>query len=52
MTTPCAPKVRNGTMIVFPGTLVHFVDTYTEPGTRLTLSWNINQTAIPGTPPY
>lgn len=52
MTTPCAPKVSNGTMIIFPGKLVHFVDAYTEPGTRLTLSWNINQTSIPGTPTY
>ena len=52
MTTPCAPKVGNGTMIIFPGKLVHFVDAYTEPGTRLTLSWNINQTSIPGTPTY
>ena len=52
MTTPCAPKVRDGTMIIFPGKLVHFVDTYREPGTRITLSWNINRTSIPGTPPY
>ncbi len=52
MTTPCGPKTRNGMMIIFPGKLVHFVDAYTEPGTRLTLSWNINKTSIPGTPPY
>jgi len=50
MTTPCGPTVDNGTMIIFPGKIVHFVDTYRDPGTRITLSWNINATAIPGDP--
>ena len=50
MTTPCGPTVSNGTMIIFPGKLVHFVDTYQDPETRITLSWNINTTAIPGNP--
>lgn len=52
MTTPGGPKLRNGMMIMFPGKLVHFVDVYRAPDTRITLSWNINQTAIPGAPPY
>jgi len=50
MTTPCGPTASNGTMIIFPGKLVHFVDTYRDPETRITLSWNINTTAIPGNP--
>ncbi len=50
MTTPCGPTVENGTMIIFPGKLVHFVDTYRDPGTRITVSWNINAVAIPGDP--
>ena len=52
MTTPCGPNVRNGTMIIFPGKLVHFVDAYKRPGTRITISWNINRAAVPGTPTF
>jgi Putative 2OG-Fe(II) oxygenase len=50
MTTPSGPIVENGTMIIFPGKLVHFVDTYRDPETRVTLSWNINSAPIPGNP--
>lgn len=50
MTTPCGPIVSNGTMIIFPGKLVHFVDAYQDPETRISLSWNINLAAIPGNP--
>ncbi len=50
MTSPCGPIVRNGTMIIFPGKVVHFVDVYNDPGTRITLSWNINPSEIPGDP--
>jgi hypothetical protein len=50
MTTPCGPRVRDGTMIIFPGRLVHFVDVYRLPGIRISMSWNINRAAIPGDP--
>jgi hypothetical protein len=50
MTTPCGPRVRDGTMIIFPGQLVHFVDVYRLPGTRISMSWNISRQAIPGDP--
>jgi len=50
MTTPCGPIVRDGTMIIFPGQLVHFVDVYRLPGTRISMSWNINPAAISGDP--
>ena len=51
VTTPCGPRLREGTMIVFPGQLVHFVDRFLGPGTRITLSWNVNETPIAGPAP-
>ena len=50
MTSPCAPHVEAGTMIIFPGYLVHFVDVYRGTRPRITLSWNINRKAVPGVP--
>lgn len=52
MTSPCGPRVEAGTMIIFPGHLVHFVDVYRGTRPRITLSWNINRKAVPGVPPY
>jgi len=52
MTTPCGPLAEAGTMIVFPGQLVHFVDLYRGSRPRITLSWNVNRRALPGEPPY
>ena len=50
MTTPCAPLHREGTLIMFPGQLVHTVTPYHGETPRITLSWNINKTAIAGSP--
>jgi len=50
MTTPCAPLHKAGTMLMFPGQVVHFVTPYQGTRSRITLSWNINKTAIPGSP--
>lgn len=52
MTSPCGPRVEPGMMIIFPGHLVHFVDVYRGTRPRITLSWNINRTAMPGAPVY
>lgn len=49
MTTPQAPKSEPGTMIMFPGHVVHFVHVYYGKTPRITLAWNINETKIPGT---
>ncbi len=50
MTTPCAPLHKAGTMLMFPGQVVHYVTPYQGERPRITLSWNINKTAIPGSP--
>lgn len=52
MTSPCGPLVEPGTMVLFPGHLVHFVDVYRGTRPRITLSWNINRQAIPGVSPH
>lgn len=50
MTTPSGPTIQNGMMIMFPGKLVHMVDVFRGAGPRITLSWNINEDAMPGSP--
>ena len=50
MTTPCAPIMKEGLMIMFPGQVVHCVSPYTGERPRITLSWNVNKTAIAGSP--
>ena len=50
MTTPYLPEMTAGTMIIFPSQLVHAVNPYTGVKPRITMSWNINQFAIPGPP--
>mgnify|MGYP002622733928 FL=1 len=50
MTTPSGPVAKEGMLIMFPGKLVHMVDTFRHPGPRITLSWNINESAIAGSP--
>jgi len=50
MTTPIGPIARDGMMIMFPGKLVHMVDVFRRPGPRITLAWNINEHAVPGSP--
>jgi len=48
MTNVVIPDMRAGSMIMFPGELVHCVNPYAGTRPRLTLSWNINQQSIPG----
>ncbi|MDJ0942049.1 MAG: putative 2OG-Fe(II) oxygenase [Kiloniellales bacterium] len=50
MTTPCAPIMKEGLMIMFPGQVVHCVSPYTGERPRITLSWNVNKSAIAGSP--
>jgi len=53
MTTPCAPPLEPGMMMMFPGQTVHFVSVYRGARPRITLSWNLNHEAIAGDPiPY
>ena len=42
------PKVEAGCLLIFPAEYVHGVNPYRGARPRLTLSWNINRTAIPG----
>jgi len=48
MTHSMTPEVRQGTMIVFPSQLVHFVNPYTGRSPRITLAWNVTLTALAG----
>ena len=48
MTVPFLPGMTAGTMIIFPSQLVHAVNPYTGKRPRITLSWNINKNALPG----
>jgi hypothetical protein len=48
MTNVVIPDMRAGSMIMFPGELVHCVNPYAGTRPRLTLSWNINQHPLPG----
>lgn len=50
MTAPLYPEMPAGTMIIFPSQLVHYVNPYTGRRPRISLSWNISDTAIPGQP--
>lgn len=50
MSTPCAPPVEAGTMMLFPGQAIHFVTPYHGKRPRLTMSWNLNHTARAGEP--
>lgn len=45
------PKLLPGSMISFPGSMVHGVNPYNGDRPRITLSWNINRLALPGKPP-
>ncbi|HWA41626.1 MAG TPA: putative 2OG-Fe(II) oxygenase [Hypericibacter adhaerens] len=41
LTNPFMPKLEAGTMILFPGWLVHGVNPYTGERPRITLTWNL-----------
>ena len=40
--------MKPGTMIIFPGRMVHGVNPYGGTAPRITLAWNINREAQPG----
>jgi len=42
VTTPFGPGNVDGTMILFPGSAVHYVEPYWGDEPRITLAWNIN----------
>jgi hypothetical protein len=48
MSTPCAPNLEPGMMMMFPGQTVHFVTVYRGTRPRITLSWNLNHAAVAG----
>jgi len=48
MTRSMTPEVRAGTMIIFSGQLVHFVNPYTGRSPRITLAWNFTTRALAG----
>jgi hypothetical protein len=50
MTRLLFPEMKPGSMIMFPGQLVHCVNPYSGARPRITLSWNINTQAIEGNP--
>ncbi len=50
MTNPLMPEMNAGTMIIFPGQLVHAVNPYGGKRPRITMSWNINAEALSGSP--
>lgn len=50
MSTPSAPGFKPGMMMLFPGKAVHFVSPYHGDRPRLTMSWNLNETARGGAP--
>jgi hypothetical protein len=50
LTTPFFPGMASGTMLIFPSQVVHTVNPYTGKRPRITLSWNINKNALPGSP--
>jgi hypothetical protein len=50
LTNPLYPDMSPGTLIMFPGSVVHAVNPYRGKRPRLTLAWNVNETAIEGSP--
>jgi hypothetical protein len=50
VTTPLYADMTPGSIILFPGSIVHAVNPYYGERPRITLAWNINETAIEGTP--
>jgi len=50
MSTPGAPPLAPGMMMLFPGQAVHFVTPYRGRRPRITMSWNLNHAARTGNP--
>lgn len=50
MTNPLMPVISAGSMLIFPSELVHCVNPYSGRKPRISISWNINTQAVPGSP--
>jgi hypothetical protein len=50
MTRLLIPDMQPGSMIIFPGAVMHAVNPYSGARPRITCSWNINAQVIPGDP--
>jgi len=50
VTTPQLPLMAPGTMILFPSPFVHCVNPYRGRRLRITLAWDRDRDAIPGSP--
>lgn len=48
MTHPLMPEMTAGTMLIFPGYLLHAVAAYAGTRPRITIAWNINDRVLPG----
>ncbi len=42
VTTPWAPDASDGVMVLFPGSVVHYVEPYWGKTPRISLAWNVN----------
>ncbi len=52
MTTPISPNLVSGTMLIFPGEVIHTVWPYHGKRVRITITWNINSKAVPDADRY
>ncbi len=48
MTNPLYPDMSAGTMLIFPGYILHTVAAYSGIRPRITIAWNINERELPG----
>ena len=48
MTHPLMPEMTAGTMLIWPGHLLHTVAAYSGTRPRITIAWNINDHELPG----
>ena len=48
MTNPIYPDMSAGTMMIFPGYILHTVSAYSGVRPRITIAWNINERELPG----
>ena len=48
MTNPYHPEMPAGTLMIFPGQVLHCVSAYAGTRPRITLAWNINRTELEG----
>ncbi len=50
LTRPLFPTLKAGSMIVFPSDFIHWVPPYMGKKPRITLSWDISDVHLPGSP--